>query len=48
MSIIRISDTKKLNLPKGTVLPDVIASFKEKLNSYINKVNTAVSNTDKG
>ena len=46
MSIIRISDTKKLNLPKGTVPPDVIASFKEKLNSYINKVNTAVSNNE--
>ena len=46
MSIIRISDTKKLNLPKGTVPPDIIASFKEKLNSYINKVNTAVSNNE--
>ena len=46
MSIIKITDTKKLALPKGPVSSNTLSEFKTALNSYISKINIAVSHNE--
>mgnify|MGYP004604695737 CR=1 FL=1 len=46
MSIIKITDTKKLALPKGSVSSNTLSEFKTALNSYISKINIAVSHNE--
>ena len=46
MSIIKITDTQKLALPKESVSTTVLSEFKTALNSYISKINIAVANEE--
>lgn len=46
MSIIKITDTQKLALPKESVSTTVLSEFKTVLNSYISKINIAVANEE--
>ncbi|MCM1330814.1 MAG: Eco57I restriction-modification methylase domain-containing protein, partial [Ruminococcus sp.] len=46
MSVIKITESKRIDLPKMTVSDDVFQEFKSTLNSYIKKIRNAVSNNE--
>ena len=46
MPCIEITETKMLELPRSALSADKLSNFKIKLNTYLNKINTAVKNSE--